>query len=86
VEGCPEPDPDPDWAILACEGCRDAMRPKARLDADALRFLETAIWSDVVPAQVAAVRLTRRVAEAGGSWAREALEGLYLDPDVEERL
>ena len=86
VDGSPEPDPDPEWAILACESCRDAMAPKARLDVDALRFLETAIWSDVVPAQVAAVRLSRRVADAGASWARETLDGLYLDPEVEERI
>lgn len=85
VEGGPS-EPDPDWAVLACERCREAMGPKGRWSAGELRFLETAVWSDVVPAQLAAVRLARRVAEAGEGWARDTLDGLYLDPSVEELL
>ena len=85
VEGGEE-EPDPEWAILACERCRDALGPKGRWAEGELRFLENAVWSDVVPAQIAAVRLTRRVAEAGEGWARDTLDGLYLDPEVEQRL
>ncbi|MFT4621621.1 MAG: protein PhnA [Myxococcota bacterium] len=76
-------EPDPEWALLACERCRDAIGPKPKWEAAELRFLETAVWSDVVPAQLAAVRLTRSLAASGVGWATDLLDGLYLDPVVE---
>jgi protein PhnA len=84
----PPPDePDLDNAILACERCRALLGgPKLPRDASDLRFLEKAIWSEVPAVQVAAVRLLRRLAAAGVSWATEADQGLYLSEDVEARL
>ncbi len=85
VDGGP-PEPDPEWAVLSCRRCIDAMGPKGRWAAGELRFLETTIWSDVIPAQIAAVRLARRVADAGEPWASEVLDGLYLEPEIESLL
>ena len=78
----PSEEPDEDAAILACGGLprghrgQEAPRPGA-----ACASLETAMWSEVAPAQIAAVRLLRRVAEHE-DWAREALDGLWLDEEM----
>lgn len=84
----PPPDePDLDNTILACTPCRELL-DGGRLPRDAsdLRFLETAIWSEVAPAQIAAVRLLRRVAGSGVAWAAEADEALWLPEEVEARI
>ncbi|TNF29369.1 MAG: phnA protein [Deltaproteobacteria bacterium] len=78
-------DPDEDAAILACRLCREDIDSKKLYDLARLRFLETAMWSETAPAQVAAVRLLRRVAERE-DWAREALDGLWLDEDMQARV
>ncbi len=81
VDGGPE-DPIEDWALLACPRCRSAMEGKLG-DASALRFLEEAMWAELRPAQIAAVRILRVV---DMPWSIAALEGLYLDPEVEALL
>jgi hypothetical protein len=53
-------------------------------DPNQLRFLEESIWSEVIPVQLAAVRLIRRLADDGVGWAVDALDVLYMDPDVEQ--
>ncbi len=80
-------DLDIDSAILACPRCREAIDGK-RLPgtSDDYRFLETAIWAEIVPAQVAAIRLLRRLAQDDVPWAREANEGLWLDEAIAERV
>lgn len=82
-----EEDPSVDAAILACPRCRELVEGgKLPRETDALRFLEGAAWSEVQPVQLAAVRLLRRLDAAGVSWAREALDGLWLDEELEARL
>ncbi|MCB9741182.1 MAG: phnA protein [Alphaproteobacteria bacterium] len=81
LEGGPE-EPDEDWALLLCERCRELPGAK-RLDAADLRFLETTVWSEIRPTQILAVRLVRRMAEDEVMWARECVESLYLDPEIE---
>jgi protein PhnA len=81
VEGVPE-EPELSWALLLCGRCTDLASAK-RLDATDLRFLETAVWSEVQPAQLAAVRLVRRLSESGTGWASDVLDGIYLDPEIE---
>ncbi|MCP4804325.1 MAG: phnA protein [Proteobacteria bacterium] len=75
-------DPSEDWAALLCDRCIDLVAGK-KVDTSALRFLETAMWSELRPVQILAVRALRTVDTA---WAREANDGLYLDPEVEELL
>ena len=85
VEVAPLPEePDPDHALLACARCRLALLGgRGAPDPQSLRFLETAVWSDCAPAQVAAVRLAGRLGSQNVHWARELVDGLYLDPVVE---
>lgn len=66
----PEEEPGLQTLALICERCRDVL---AGTDADprTLRFLETAIWSELPPVAELARRMLARIDEP---WAREALE------------
>ncbi len=88
VEVPPLPEePEDDCAVMLCERCAAAMADERRGPAaDTLRFLENALWSQVAPAQVVAVRVARRLAAQDVPWARDLLDTLYLDPDVEARV
>lgn len=83
VEVPPLPDtPDANRAMLLCESCGEGLLG-GRLEPGQWRFLEEAVWSDVPPVQVAAVRMARRLQAKGTGWAQELLAGLYLDPEIE---
>lgn len=82
----PPEEPDLDTAALLCTSCRELVDGGRLLDAADMRFLETAIWSEVPPVQIAAIRLLRRVADGGVDWATEALDGLWLPDEIQERL
>ncbi len=73
--------PDPDHAVLICSRCTEACEG-GRLEANTWRFLETTMWSEVPAVQVVAVRLLHRLSEEGATWAREAMDGLYLEDSV----
>ena len=78
--------PSVDAAIFCCESCIPLTDPKKPLpETNALRFLETAVWSEIRPVQIAAVRALRRIAPTA-QWASDALDNLYLDPDIEADL
>lgn len=81
VAGGPE-EPDEDWALMLCERCRDLDRE----DPADQRFLEGSMWSETVPAQVLAVRQLRKLAASEVVWAVDALDGLWLDEAIEERV
>lgn len=82
MEVAPLPDkPALERTIFICNQCQEAMSPKS-LTAQYWRFLETAIWSDLPPAQVTAVRLTRKLSDQGENWATTLLESLYLEPAI----
>ena len=80
--------PDPERAALLCMTCREVLdtKPQYKLEATALRFLEEVVWSDVLPVQLSAVRLLRRLSSEDVVWARDCLDGLYLDESVEALL
>lgn len=79
----PLPDtPDETHAIMLCAQCADIMET-ARMDANAVRFLESVIWSEIPVVQVTAYRLCRILARQGVDWAKEVLESVYLSPEVE---
>ncbi len=84
VEPGPVPElPDVDRALLLCGPCAGlcALPAGRALPADdGLRFLAASIWAELPIAQALAVRLCRRVPTA---WAREAVDGLYLAPQIE---
>jgi hypothetical protein len=78
-------EPDEERAILVCPRCENALG-KGRPDPMAMRFLETTIWAETRPAQIAAVRITRSLAADGVPWAADALDDLYLDEKMEALL
>ena len=79
----PLPDePNLEHAVLACDDCRMAMDGGPMND-DEWRALSGPMWSAVPPIQVSAVRLIRRLADTGIQWAKDDLDGLYLEPEVQ---
>lgn len=88
VEVPPLPeDPDPDHALMVCARCRTLVEGgKRKGGAEELRFLCEAIWSELAPVQIVAVRAMRRLSDEGVDWAARALEDLYLDEAIEARL
>jgi protein PhnA len=77
-------EPSEDRAAMLCARCVGLVGGKPLEDPNQLRFLEESIWSEVIPVQLAAVRLIRRLADDGVGWAVDALDVLYMDPDVEQ--
>jgi protein PhnA len=76
-------DPDPGRCLLLCGDCLAAAEKPGRFEAgDHWRFLAGQAWSGNLMVQVMAVRLLRRQG-AAQHWAREALDGLFLDEEVE---
>ncbi|MEL6343626.1 MAG: phnA protein [Myxococcota bacterium] len=76
--------PDPARAAMLCARCAGLVGGEKIRNPDELRFLEEAIWSEVLPAQLTAVRLLRTLIGQGVDWAVTANDALYLDPDVQE--
>ena len=76
--------PEADHAVMVCARCGDAIAG-GRLDPpESFRGLVGVVWSDVPAIQVAAVRLLTRLGQDGAHWATEVLDGLYLEPEVQE--
>jgi len=75
--------PDFDRCLLLCGDCLEqSSEPKRFRAGEHWRLLVGQAWSENLLVQVMAVRLLRR--QAGSQdWAREALEELFLDEDVE---
>ncbi len=71
--------------LMLCEPCFTALE-KGRPEGARWNFLSAAVWNELAPAQVCAVRLTRILAESGQTWRPGRLEDLYLPPEVEEWL
>ena len=76
-------EPELERTVLLCERCHTGAT-RGRIEADDWRFLEQAMWNETAAAQVIAVRLLQQLAKKDVHWARAALDGLYLDPEVEE--
>lgn len=77
-------DPDLDHTLFLCSTCRAGLLDQGRVDPNHWHCLREAIWSETRAAQVVAVRKLRRIAsDPLATWAEEALESLYLDPEVE---
>jgi len=88
VEVPPLPEePEVDSAVMLCERCASVVTDERnKIPPDELRFIGETIWSDVEPVQIVAVRVARRLSDKGVLWARDLIDGLYLSPEVEERL
>jgi len=75
--------PDIDRTILISESCHEMLEHPERLRGREWQCLAETVWSDLPAAQVTAWRMLRELAKRE-DWAREALEGVFLDPEIEE--
>ena len=83
VEVPPLPEePDPDRALMVCADCEASMEG-GKLDPARWRMLESLVWSELPPVQVAAVRIAYRLRDQGATWAEGLIDGLYLDDEIQ---
>lgn len=86
IEIAPVPkEPDENHAIMVCDSCHTILET-GKMDDNAVRFLESVIWSEIPVVQVTAVRLCRELSQNGVRWAADVLDTVYLNPLVEEWL
>jgi len=84
-EPLPAPDaPELDEALLVCDACTMAIA--GHRDPHALRFLETAVWSELPIAQVAAVRLLEQLVADEVDWAADLADQLWIDESIRARI
>ncbi len=76
-------DPDIERTLLISEECHEMLDHPARLAGWHWQCLAEAVWSEMPAVQVVAWRMLNELAKRE-DWAREVLEELFLDPDVEE--
>lgn len=69
--------------VFACERCREQLENPKRLDFAHWRCASQTVWSEVPAVQVVAARVLDRIGKAE-LWAREALEDVYFEEEVEE--
>ena len=74
--------PEIDRTLLISEECHEMLDHPERLAGHHWQCLAEAIWSDFPAVQVVAWRMLRELAKRE-DWAREALEDVFLDPEVE---
>ena len=80
-------DPDEERAVMICARCERALTGgRGAPDPQELRFLEASVWATVLPVQLAAVRIARRLSDDEVTWARDLVDGLYLDDEVQALL
>lgn len=74
--------PDIDRTLLVSENCHEMLDHPDRLAGRGWQCLTEAVWSDMPAVQVVAWRMLRELAKRE-DWAREALQEVFLDPEIE---
>ena len=75
--------PDMDRCLLLCQRCTGvSFAVREKVTGEQWRFLSEASWSEIPMVQVMAIRLLKRLS-ASQAWAREALDTLFLDEEME---
>jgi protein PhnA len=75
--------PDFDRTLLVSDACMEVLQHPKRLAGREWQCLTEAVWSDMPAVQVVAWRMLRELATRE-DWAREALDEVFLDPEIEE--
>lgn len=76
-------EPDFERTLLVCEECLHALaRPSSMARGHYWQCLAEVVWSESPALQVVAWRMLHELAKHE-DWARNALEGVELDPEVE---
>ena len=75
-------DPDIERTLLISDDCFEMLHHPDRLAGRTWQCLAEAIWSEMPAVQVTAWRMLAELATRE-DWAREVLEEVFLDPEVE---
>lgn len=78
-----EGEPAVETCVFACDTCREQLEKPKRLDTDHWRCACQSVWSEVPAVQVLSARVLDRLGKTE-LWAREALEDVYFEEEVEE--
>jgi protein PhnA len=68
--------------ILVSEACHEMLEFPKRLQGREWQCLAEVVWSEMPAVQVVAWRMLRELAKRE-DWAREVIEEIFLDDDVE---
>lgn len=75
-------EPDIDRTLLISEECHEMLDHPDRLAGREWQILAEAVWSEMPAVQVVSWRMLNELAKRE-DWAREVLEEVFLDPEVE---
>lgn len=75
-------DPDLERTLLVSETCHEVLEHPAKLKGREWQCLAEVVWSEMPAVQVVAWRMLDYLAK-NEDWAREVMEELYLDEEVE---
>ncbi|MEY4245562.1 MAG: hypothetical protein RLZZ245_3147 [Verrucomicrobiota bacterium] len=75
-------EPELERILLLSEACHEVLESPKRLAGREWQCLAEVVWSESPAVQVVAWRMLQRLAQRE-DWAREVLEELFLDPEVE---
>lgn len=75
-------EPDLARTLLVSEACHEVLDHPQRLAGRQWNCLAGVVWSENPAVQVVAWRMLKRLAQRE-DWAREVIEEVFLDPDVE---
>jgi protein PhnA len=76
-------EPELDRTLLVSHDCLEMLQHPKRLAGRGWQHLAEAVWSEMPAVQVVAWRMLSELAKRE-DWAREVLEEVFLDPEVEE--
>ena len=76
----PSSDQTADQCVLICKTCRAQIENNDAIDIHHWRCLNESMWSQIPAVQVMAWRMLNRLRDE--TWARDALEMLYLDDET----
>lgn len=75
-------EPDIDRTLLISEECHEMLDHPNRLAGREWQILAESVWSEMPAVQVVSWRMLHELAKRE-DWAREVLEEVFLDPEVE---
>lgn len=75
-------EPDLDRTLLLSERCLEVLDDPRKLKGREWQVLAEMVWSESTAVQVVAWRMLRKLARSE-DWAREALDGVFLDEEAQ---
>ncbi|WP_319371594.1 PhnA protein [uncultured Ilyobacter sp.] len=75
-------EPDFDRCMLICEHCKKILNNFNKAGENDLRFLNSAVWSEVPIVKALAIYALRKIRDKY-NWAEETLETVYIEEEIE---